>query len=245
MNHASDQFNAAQKILDANVLVWTMRIRSGVTRAKRRHWYGRLRNTADRAHWSTRRIHRINHRALAEDFRSRLDHRARHARLRRRLRERRTAELDDLNVSETAHVEVFAQKLDHQLGGKIRHETKIQPRHRGARQDRLGACFGVTGVNAADRAGWTKDMFFDERVSLHRADPVADAKLAFETHLVEFDRFQHFRVFVTDRRNVRGEAVDRDHTLWRRDCRERLDQAPRGIRHDRAPLRMQIRARAK
>jgi hypothetical protein len=26
VNHASDEFDASQKILDANVLVWTMRI---------------------------------------------------------------------------------------------------------------------------------------------------------------------------------------------------------------------------
>src|ERR1051325_7915943 len=87
MNYASDQLDAAQKILDANVLVWTMRIRTGVTRAERRHRHRRLRDTTHRADWPTRRIHRINNRTLAEDFRSRLDHRPSDARLHRRLRQ--------------------------------------------------------------------------------------------------------------------------------------------------------------
>src|ERR1051325_3022411 len=156
VNHASDQLDAAQKIVDADVFVWSMRIRAGVTRAERRHRSRRLRDSTDRSYWSTRRIHRIDHRRLAEDFGSRFDDRARDTRLRRRLREWRTAQLDDLNISKTTNVEMLAQEFDKQLGREIRDEPEIKTRHRSARQDRFRPRFGVAGVNAADRAGRTK-----------------------------------------------------------------------------------------
>src|SRR6185369_14212818 len=112
-----------------------------------------------------------------------------HARLRRRFRERCTAEFDNLDVSETTHVQVLAQKFNDDLCRKIRHEPEIKTRHRGAGQDRFRTGFGMAGVNTADRAGCTEDMFLDERLSLHRADPTADPKLPLESDFIELDCF--------------------------------------------------------
>src|SRR4051794_33513778 len=102
---------------------------------------------------------------------------------------------------------MLAQEFNNDLRRKIGHQTEIKTRHRSARQNRFGARFGVAGVNTADRAGWTKDMFFDERVPLHRTHPAADPKLTFESDFVQLDRFQYFRVFVTDGSDVRRESI--------------------------------------
>jgi hypothetical protein len=92
--------------------------------------------------------------------------------------------------------------LHYKLRRQIRNETEIKPRHRSAWQDSLCSGFSVTGVNTADRAGWTKDVFFDESVAFHRPHPAIDAKFAFQSNLIELDRFQDLGIFVTDRCNV-------------------------------------------
>ena len=51
-------------------------------------------------------------------------------------------------------------------------------------------------------------------VPFHRTHPAADAKFAFQSRFVELDRFQGFRIFVADRRNVRREAIDGDYAFW-------------------------------
>src|SRR6185503_5563258 len=140
---------------------------------------------------------------------------------------------------------MLAQEVDDYLGRKIRDEPEIKSRHRSTRQNRFRARFGMSGVNTADRAGWTKDMFLDERMSLHCTDPAANPKFTFESDFIEFNRFQNFGIFVTNRSDVRRESIDGDNTFRRSERCQGLDQAPRWIRHDRSPLRMQIRASAK
>ena len=85
---------------------------------------------------------------------------------------------------------MFSQKSDDDLRRQIRHEPEIESRHRSAWQHRLRAGVSVTGVNTADRAGRTEDVFFDERVAFHRAHPAADAKLALQSGFVELDAFR-------------------------------------------------------
>src|SRR6185437_660477 len=140
---------------------------------------------------------------------------------------------------------MLSQELDNYLRRQIRDEAEIESRHRCAGQNGLRAGFSMTGVDTADRAGGAEDMLLDERVTLHRSHPAADTKLAFQTCLVEFDLFQDFGVFVPDRSNVRRETVDGDDAFRRSDGGECLHETPGRIRNDRAPLGMQIRARAK
>src|SRR6185503_5311240 len=108
VNHAPYYLDTLQKIVNANVFVRPVRIRSGIAGPERRHRRRWLRHTTHSAHWSTRRIHRIDERRLAMNFSRRLNHRTRNTRLRRRLRQWRTSELDDLDISKPAHIEMFA-----------------------------------------------------------------------------------------------------------------------------------------
>src|SRR5687768_1909595 len=98
MDYASDELDVLQEIVDSNILIWSMRIRSGVAGSKRHYRYRGLCYTAHCADWPTRRIHRIDERWFAINFSRSLDHCAGNARLCRRLREGRTSQLDDLDI---------------------------------------------------------------------------------------------------------------------------------------------------
>src|SRR5262245_42020899 len=89
VNHAPDEFDTLQKVLDANVLIGTMWVRSGVAGPKRGYWCRRIVAAAYGTHWPTCRIHWIDQRRLPVDLGGRFDHRPRDSRLRRRLGQRR------------------------------------------------------------------------------------------------------------------------------------------------------------
>ena len=77
MNDAPEEFDALQKIFEADVLVGAMRIRGGVARAEgddRHGWISRAADDADRA---TRRIERIDNWRLTVNFRRRFNRRPR------------------------------------------------------------------------------------------------------------------------------------------------------------------------
>src|SRR5687768_5566098 len=99
-------------------------------------------------------------------------------------------------------------------------------------------------MDATNRARRPKDMLLHEGWSLHRAHPAADAKLALQPHFVQLDSLESLSVFVAYGCNLRRKAIDGDNTLWRCDGRQSLNQTPGRVGYNRAPLRMQIRARA-
>src|SRR2546425_10637557 len=86
-------------------------------------------------------------------------------------------------------------------------------------------------------------MFLYQRRAFHRTYPATYSEFALQTSFVEFYGFQRFRVLTTDGRNSRRKAVNCYHTFRRSDGRQRLNQTPRRIRHNRSPLRMKIRTR--
>src|SRR5215203_6587727 len=100
-------------------------------------------------------------------------------------------------------------------------------------------------MNTADGAGWTKDVFLDERMALHCPYPAGDTKLALQSDFIQLDCPENFRVFIANWSNVRRETIDCYHAFWRSNRGQGLHQPPRRVRNDRSPLRMKIRMSTK
>ena len=73
---------AELKIVNANVFIRAMWVRSGVRRAKRGYGRRRLRHATNRTHWSPRRTHRIHNRRYSVNLMRRLYDGSRDPRLR-------------------------------------------------------------------------------------------------------------------------------------------------------------------
>src|SRR5205085_5202532 len=236
INDAPEVFDALDEITDAYVLVRPVRVRAGVSDAEGDDGRGRQVHAADRADRATRRIERIDNRRLAVNLRRGFNRRPRDGRSAGRLSEWGARDLYDLYVVKLACVQMCAQEFDDQFGREIGHEPKIQPRARHARQHSFSARFGVACVYAADGTGRAEDQLFRQSTPAHVAHPAADLELTFEARFVHFDLFEHLRVRLFDGRNMRVEAVNRNHAFGRDDGGERLHEPPSGIGHDAAPL---------
>src|SRR5688572_5890457 len=120
-----------------------------------------------------------------------------------------------------------AQKLQDLFRRKVRHQTKIQSSDGNTRKDSLYSGLGVTRLNTADRTSWTKDVFFNQRRSLHGAHPATYAKFPFETDFVQLDQLEYFRVLSTYGSDLRRKPINGNHALRRGDRGQPLDQPPR------------------
>ena len=139
----------------------------------------------------------------------------------------------DFDVFEATAIEVGAQQQGDLLGCEVGHQAEVDLGARDRGQDGLGTRAGVSGHDPADRAGRLEEMLLLELVPVQPAHEAGDPVDSQHALVVEGQTLQQRAVGRGGRAHRIHETVDRDLVGVVLQRRERPDQPPRRVRHDR------------